>query len=327
MTPAFWFEETPVHWWQLLVIFNLVTAWVLGGLLAVSFRSLALIAAEGQRGRSTTVRRAAIGILFLVLGALYAMIVWPMIVWNHPARILTVGTAVLVPVVAAARRRRNPGGPFPRPRPVLGILFIAVLLFLAAATSLRAGLVTLKGHRVVQLVEVTGETRPETISAAGDPGGTVQVTAHHVILVLTDGSVGADVWVYGSRVAFTGRALLVSKAFNRLDVPNLYEYLTIHNGARDSDGGEAVPYFSVPFPDGGSLGLRPWWRGARNAMLNAWASLGRHSSLLGLRMVYNQSPYYPLTEAQGKPLKEDFLFDLMLDGIPTSRGSSPLERR
>lgn len=325
MIPALWLEQSPIHWWQRLVAFNLVTALVLGCLLAVSFRALALIPAEGQRGRASAVRRAGIGILFLILGALYAMIAWPMIVWNHPARILTVGTAVLVPVVSAARRKRNPGGPFPRPRPVLGILFITVLLFLVAATLLRAGLVTLKGHRVVQLVEVTGETRPETVPVPGDPGGTEQVAAHHVILVLTDGSVGADVWVYGTRVAFTGRAFLVSKAFNRMDIPNLYEFLAIHNGARDSEGGGAAPYFSVPFPDGGSLSLRSWWRGARNALLDAWVSLGKHSGLLGLRMVYNQSPYYPLADAQGKPLKKDYLLDLMLDGVPSSRGSSPLE--
>jgi hypothetical protein len=328
MTLGFWQAHPGPNWWLRAGFFNLVIALVLGVFLALAFRFFVLIWAERAQSRGTRVLRGVLGVVFLALGALYALVAWPMFVWDHPARIMASGSAVAVPLVAAARRRKNPRGPYPPLVTVFGFLFVILLLMVAVATLLRAGLVTLKGHRVVQLVEVTGETRAEIVpGTAGDPSGAKQVTAHRVILLLTDGSTGADVWVYGSRVAFAGRALLVSKAFNRMNVPNLYEFLTIHNGGSAFKEGNPAPYFSVPFPDGGSLALNSWWRPVRDVLLNAWADLGKDSALLGLRIVENQSPYYPLADADGRPLKGNYLLDLTLDGVPTSRGSSPLERR
>lgn len=325
---GFWQLHQPPDWWHRVGGFNLVMALVLGLLLGISFRSFALVLVERERGWRVSALRELMGVVFLALGCLYALFAWPMLIWDRPARALASGAAVLVPLAAALRRRKNPGGPYPSPVPFFGFLFVGLILVVAVNTLLRAGFITLDMDRVPLLVDVTEETRPELApgtEALGRtrPGG---VTAHRVILWLPDGSPAADVWVYGDRVAFEGRALVVSKTFNALGVPNLYEFLSVHNGAKAFQGGASAPYFSRPFPHQGALAVHPWWLPVQRHLLNAWARLGKHSAVLGIRFVRNRSPDYPLTDAEGRPLKREYLLDLTLEGVPTSRGSSPLDR-
>ena len=274
--------------------------------------------------------RIAMGAVFMGLGCLYTIFAWPMLVWDRPARALAAVTIVLLPVVAAVRH--NMGRASRLARVVAGFVsafLILVLLVVATVTLMRAGFITLKGDRVPLMVELTGETRTQTVSWSppNQPPRQEQVTARRLVVWLPDGSRAADAWVYGDRVAVGGRAVLFSKRLNAVGVPNLYEFLEIHNGAGSSGANKQPASFSMPFPHSGHLAVHPWWHTLEARILNDWQRATENSPLWALQIVYNQSPYYPLVDKDGEPVKRRFLLDLTLDGTPTSRGSSPLESK
>jgi hypothetical protein len=330
LIPAFlWVFRRP-NIWVRIGAFNLSLAIVMGAFYGIAFRSFLLLAVAKDRTAASTTGRILKGVVFLVLGTLYAVVAWPMIAWDHPARVLAAVTVVLPPLMAGIRHAKGWGLGFPKVVRTLVSSFLILVLFAAAlATLLRAGFITLKADRVPLVLDVTGETRAESIPAVAGSGTAVnrRVTAHHIILWLWDGSRGPDVWVYGDRVAFVGRAILFSRPLNILGVPNLYEFREIRNGAASGGGTGNHPAFSMPFPHPGPLAVRPWWRSIQLSILNAWQAAIDSHSLCGIRSVENSSPYYPLVGPGGEPVRKRYLLDLTLDGIPTSRGSSPLESR
>ncbi len=310
--------------------FNLVIALILGLFLGLGLRSFTRWAFNPRAGADTVWRRIVVGDVFLALGAFYGLFAWPMLIWDRPARALAAAAIVLPPLAAVPRGKKNresgTRGPGAR---VASSSFVVVVVAAAILTLLRTGFITLKGDRVPLLLDVTGESRPETLPGASSGGAQhpEQVTAHRVVIWLPNGEPATDVWAYGSEVAIEGRALLFSSRLNALAVPNLYELLSIHNGAREAGGPGNLPYFTAPLPHAGSLAVHPWWRPIQSGILEAWENAFAEDSIWAIHFVHNHSPYYPLVGPDGQPLKRRFLLDLTLSGVPTSRGSSPLERR
>jgi hypothetical protein len=307
---AFWQVHKPPNFWLQAGAFNLSMAIIAGALFGIALRALLLAVVGGQARRATSVLLGAKGVVFLAFGAYYLRVAWPMLIWDRPARFLAAITLLLPALVAAIRRRKGWAG---GPRKLGGRLLAGILMFIlfvaAALTLLRAGFITLAGDRVPMMVEVTGETR----------GGVV----HHVILWLPDGAPAADLWVEGERVAFTGRAVVFSHRLNAMGFPNLYQFLSV----RAAGAGSGSQEFSWPMPHTGPLEARSSWIPLQAAILAAWPRAPEAGpSFFGMRMFQNQSPFYPLTGKSGEPLKGRYLLDLTLEGVPTSRGSSPLEK-
>ncbi len=323
---AFYFHKPPSFWLR-IGGFNLVLALVLGLFLGLAMRHYAVFLFEKLRGRHGNVRDLIIADIFLIPGIFYALFAWPMLIWDRPARALAAGAIVLVPLVAVLRREKA-SQPLPRLGAGRGLYpAFCVLLFLTAVfTLMRSGYIALKGDRVPLILDVTGETRVETLPQAppGAAASPATLTTHHVIIWLPDGEAALDVWAYGDKIAMNGRALIFSHALNRLGVANLYQLLSVDNGAK---GGDGPGFFFAPFPDRGPLHVHPWWRPIEDALWRAWEGAFGQDSRLGVRAVDNRSPDYPLVDAEGRPLKRRYLLDLTLEGVATSRGPSPLERR
>jgi hypothetical protein len=302
--------HTPPNFWLQIGAFNLAMAIVAGAFFGIGLRALLLAAMEGKGRRAFAQGQVVQGVVFLALGGLYLQVAWPMLAWDRRARFLAAIAVLLPPLVAIVRRAK---GWAPAPRKPAGRVLTGLLTFVlfvaAALTLLRAGFITLAGDRVAMVLEVTGETR----------GGVV----HHVILWLPDGAKAADIWMEGNQVAFAGRAVIFSHRLNAMGFPNLYQFLNIR--ARGSASGWSV--FSWPMPHEGPLRIHRWWIPLQALILAAWPRAPEGGdSFLGMRIIQNQSPFYPLTGQEGDPLRRRYLLDLTLDGIPTSRGSSPLEK-
>jgi hypothetical protein len=328
MGPALLWIHEPPNFWLRIGAFNLAMAIVVGAFGGIGTRALLVVYMDWTGGRGFSKMRALKGAEFLLLGALYGLFAWPMLKWDHPARILTAITILLPPIVACYRRSkgRAPSPPKLAAR-LLGAFLILVLLVAAMLTLLRAGFITLASDRVPLIVEITGESKSETIRTLGPPWGNRTVTTHRVIVYLPDGTPGADLWIPGDRVAFAGRAVLFSRRLNAMGFPNLYQFLNAQGG-NPQGATSGMDLFLQPIPHTGPLAVHPWWAPIQAGILRAWPRAPEGTSpLLDVRIVENQSPFYPLLGKEGQPLKAHYLLDLTLDGIPTSRGSSPLENR
>jgi hypothetical protein len=320
----------PPNFWVRIGAFNLSLAIVCGAFFGISLRSFVLFVLERERSSKERVLRFLKGTVFMVLGGLYAHATWPMLAWDRPARALAVLTLVMPPVVAAIRHARGHEARLPRAiRRAVAWILIFVLLIAAVDTLLRSGMITLKTDRVTMMLQLTGEIRDQNLSSTGASGPVEDrlIKAHRVILWLSDGTQGADVWVRGDRVAFQGRAILFSKGLNKMGVPNLYQFETIQSSVSESEGSPESGTSSTPFPYVGSLAVRSWWRPIQAWIFDHWPRGEPDNSLLGIQIVRNRSPDYPLVGAGGAPIERRFLLDLTLEGVPTSRGSSPLEGR
>lgn len=325
-----WWGSGPPNVWVRIGAFNLAMAIVVGAFFGIGARSLLLVFIGPNGGRGTWLLRAMKGAVFLALGGLYTLFAWPMLVWDRPARLFAVITVVFPPLVAGLRRS-NGRAPHPlKLRGRLAAVLLKLVLFAAAIlTLLRAGFITLKADRVSLLLEITGETKSENGGggSSGRPAREPGVTAHHVILWLPDGTPATDLWVPGGRVAFRGKAVLFSRRLNAMGFPNLFRFLEAANGALDPRNADDFPLFSVPLPGTGPLAVNPLWRPIQAGILRAWPRAPEGAwPLWEIRVIERQSPFYPLVDEQGQPLKARFLLDVTLEGVPTSRGSSPLEK-
>ncbi len=319
-----WQAHKPPNFWLKIGAFNLAMAIVAGAFFGIGLRVLVLAAFDWKRDRRRAVLRLAKGEVFLLLGAFYTVFAWPMLVWDHPARFLAAITILLPPLVTVIRCSKGLTAAAPKlGARLLSAFLVAVLLVAAVLTLLRAGFITLAADRVPLLLEVTGETAGRPLGTA-TPSALRVAAVHHVILWLPSGAPVADLWIEGDRVSFGGRAVLFSHQLNALGFPNLYQFLTVRAaGAR----GGSVNEFWASLPHTGPLAVNPLWRPIQAAILSLWPRAPEGAStLLGVRIRQNQSPYYPLTGPDGQPLKARFLLDLTLEGVPTSRGSSPLEK-
>ena len=317
----------PPNFWVRIGAFNLSLAIILGAFFGLSLRSYLLFAVDRECRMGEPLWRFAKGTILLGLGVLYANVAWPMLAWDRPARALAVITVVLPVLVAGFRHARGlRPGISPGLAKAISALLTCILLAATILTMLRSGLIALKTDRVTMILQVTGETRDEDVSLLPESSSTRTKFAksYRVILWLSDGTKGADVWIPGDAVAFRGRAILFSKRLNKMGFPNLYQFESVEGVVSTSGNSSSSPVFAMPFPHTDSLAIRSWWWPIQNAIYNSWPRGSPEDSLLAIDVQTNRSDSYPLLNPDGTPVKERYLFDLTLDGRPTSRGSSPL---
>jgi hypothetical protein len=319
----------PPNFWIRIGAFNLAMAVTAGAFIGIALRSLLLALIDRASGPKPALLRGLKGILFLAIGSYYIGVAWPMLIWDRPARIVFMITALAPPIVAAIRYSK--GGLRAAARPagrVVSVILTFVLFVAAALTLLRAGFITLKADRVPMLLEVTGESK--TLGGLTGQGPTPEIryqSLHHVILLLPDGAPAVDVWLPGDRLAFQGRAVIFSHRLNAMGFPNLYRLEWVNVQDR-SDFPERYRSYAAALPRFGPLEVHPGWAPIQAAMLRFWPRADENGSpFWGVRIFENQSPFYPLENPDGTPLKKDFLLDLTLQGVPTSRFTSPLEKR
>jgi hypothetical protein len=314
--------------WSRTKVYNPFVALILALLVAVSLRFFLLVILESRRGSSVILVRLASGALFLVLSWLYFLFVTPLLDWDRPARavaaIAVAGVLVWVIIRDIKGRITQPLGY------VAGLLYLAlyiVLLGVATLSLIHTGYIALTGDRVTLVVNVTGETRNETgqwTPPSGKPGAE-SVTAHHVIIWLPYGQKAADLWMVGDEIAVQGKAIHFSPTLNALGIPQLYSLVSAHNGYLRPQRQNAYPPQTVAFHGNGPLEVHPWWRPIQDRFLSFWAGHLGSNAWYSINVVDNESPYYPLVDKDGKPVRNNFLLVLKTDGIATSRGSSPLE--
>jgi hypothetical protein len=321
--------HAPPNLWIRIGAFNLAMAVTAGALAGIGLRSLLLAWIDRASGTKPTTLRVSKGIIFLALGWYYLAVAWPMLIWDHPARIVFMLTALAPPLVAAFRYSKGGLRGAPKLARQIVTWCLTFVFFVATAlTLLRAGFITLKADRVPMLLEVTGEIRTSSeLIGQGESQEILYQAARHVILLLPDGTPAADVWIPGDRVAFQGQAVIFSHALNAMGFPNLYRLERVTSERRIE-----IPVGSrrhlAALPPVGPLRVHSWWAPIQEAMLRFWPRADKDGSpFWGVRIFENQSPFYPLVNPDGTPLKKDFLLDLTLDGIPTSRFTSPLEKR
>src|SRR5512143_3801358 len=100
-------QPTPGHpgpnIWIRIGAFNLALAITAGAFVGIGLRALLLAWMDRSSGARATALRILKGFVFLALGAYYLYVAWPMIIWDRPARILFMLTALAPPIVAVIR--------------------------------------------------------------------------------------------------------------------------------------------------------------------------------------------------------------------------------
>ena len=301
-------------------------AFILALFFALSVRSFILLFIQSSRGASAILFRFLAGTALLVLGWLYFLFASPLLIWDRPARAVAIITFVAVPLWTVIRHARGWGK---KPDGVLAKLvkaaLFAVLIITATSTIIRTGYIAVTGDRVTLLVDVTGETRNQTVP--GRTAGEGTLVAHRIIFWLPTGEKAADMWLYGDEMAVHGKTIRFSHALNAMDIPNLYALQYAHNGYLSTERQNAYPQEAIPFPGTGELAVHRWWRPVQERLLNLWANLSSSGSWWAIQMGDNESPYYPLIDPDGKPVHKYFLLVLQPEAVAISRGSSPLENR
>jgi hypothetical protein len=317
----------PIFWIP-VGVYNPLLAFILALFFALSVRFFILLFIEGKRRASSTLFHLLAGAVFLVLGWLFFLFATSLLIWDRPARAVAVITfvGVLLWVVirhAKGRATKSTGI-------VEGLVYVvlfAVFMLAAILTIIRTGYIALTGDRVTLIVNVTGETRNQTVSwtTPGGLAGEKSLAVHRIIFWLPTGDAAADMWIYGDEVAVHGKAIRFSRFLNGIGIPNLYALQYAHNGYLSPEGQNAYPPEAIPFPGTGSLAVHPWWHPVQNRLLNFWANLAASGSWWTIQIADNESAYYPLIDPEGRPIHKNFLLVLKPTGVATSKGSSPLE--
>jgi len=355
----------PISQHSILVqAYNPLLAFILALFFALSIRFFILLFSAKNRGVLLTTYRLLAGIIFLLLGWLYALFVSPLLIWDRPARATAAVTFVAVLLWTVARSAGSGATKSPGFLSVtIRLILFVILLFAATATIIRTGYIALVGDRVTLLVDVTGETRSETPNWSSFTGQTPNqpLTLHHVVIWLPTGEKAADTWIFGDSFAVRGTAIRFSPTLRAMKIPNLYALVEIHNWYSTPERLSTQPAVRYWIPNSGPLSVHPWWRPIQNRLLAWWAgrdyypprlievrmsvppkiptwSQGNPHQVLSvhtgdtsprawwaIQMSDNESPLYPLVDAAGKPVQNKFLLVLRPNAIPTSRGSSPLE--
>jgi hypothetical protein len=297
---------------------SLLVAGVLGAFLALALRTwLPLV--RGPRSWPRAAGRAAGGLAFGVLAGLYALFTAPLQAWDAPAALaaLAAGGAVLGGAALGRLARRT--GALRGPLPALGsAVVVLALLLVGALTLMRAGFLALTEDRLVLLVELTGETRPEAVRWAppNGPPREATLTAHRVMLRTAAGAPVAEGWVYGDQVAVKGRVLRVAPLLAAAGLPGLFELQFAHNGYATPERHAAYPHAATPLPRLGPLAVHPWWRPVQARLLAHWER-GAPAGW-GIRSVVTESTYFPLVDAQGQALRATYRLVVTPGGFSSS---------
>jgi hypothetical protein len=234
-------------------------------------------------------------------------------------------TAFIIFLRVALRHGR---GKPPRSRGIFALLLTTIVLLcvllVAALTVMRSGFVALTSDRVTLLVNVTGETKPELVRWAppNQPARQENLITHHVIFLGPEGRPVGEVWMYGDEVAVKGRVLRLPPLLNAAGIPNLYELLFAHNGYKTVERFNSLPHMAVPLLPLGTLIVHPWLRPLQRRIMNHWMKPTSNGSAWNIKAVSDESTYYPLIDAEGKPIHQTFLLVLTPGGFSTGRSPS-----
>lgn len=307
----------------LVQIQNLASAGVLSAFLALSVRAFALPFVDRGRHLVVTALRFATGVAFLALGALYGLFTAQMLVWDARAVVVAAATALLVLARLAFRHVMGMKAQGPPPGALAVLVQLALLLSLllvAAVTLMRAGFAALTEDRTILLVDVTGETGGQVVRWAppDQPMREERLSTHRVVLRTPDGDRVGEAWIYGDEVAVKGRVLRLSPVLNAAGVPNLFELLFVHNGYATAESHNARPHTAIPLPPMGPLAVHPWWRPLQSRLLERWEKGTTAESAWAVRSATTESTYYPLIDAQGRPVRQTFRLVLTPGGFSSS---------
>jgi hypothetical protein len=305
----------------LVVLRGLLVAFVLAALLSLALRSLLLVVLDGGRGAAVALLRLAAGLAFGTLGVLYLLIAAPSVEWNAASLGFALATATAVLATPFLHRRRPVSSPLPSPwLALLLVLLLVGLPLLGVLSLLPVGFLALHEDRPVMLVDVTGETRVQVVRwAPPDAAPRAEpLTAHRVVFRTPAGEPVAEAWVYGDQVAVKGRVLRLSPLLVAAGVPNLFELQFAHNGYLTADRHAGYPHLAVPLPPTGPLAVHRWWRPLQGRLLQAWERESSDSPGWAVRSLTTESTYYPLVDAEGRPLRRQFQLVLTPGGLSSS---------
>jgi hypothetical protein len=299
---------------------SLLVAVVFGALIGCGLRALLRLLLDHHRGLrhnlSHGVSAAAYGAL--VLG--YAALVGPAVSWGERTLLCAALAAGLV--VGGSLSRRFLFGARAGFSPTLALLrlvLLLVILLLALLCLLRTGFLNLTTDRPVLRIEITGETRPQTVRFAppDEPMQELSLTAHRILFHTPEGEVIAEEWIYGDEVAIKGRVLRLPPLLNAMGISNLFELQFIHNGYLTAERHNSQPHLARPLRPFGTLAVAPTWQPLRDRF---WHFLETRpdSSHLATRTVSSESTYFPLLDAQGKPIAKTFALVLTPGGLTTN---------
>lgn len=346
-----------------VVLYNPLLAFIVALFFSLAVRSFILLIARRHSSLFAKLVGLLAAIVFLLLGWLDTLFASPQLVWDRPARATAAVTlvAVLLWTVARSVGRQTTKSHRFLVVSVKLALFV-ILLFTATLTLMRAGYIALVGDRVTLLVRVTGEMNIETLSwtPPSGPTRTEPLILHHVVIWLPTGEKAADVWCLGDAIAVHGTAIRFSPALRALRVPNLYRLEYIRNWYSTPERLSTSPAAVYPFSNSGPLKVHRWWSPIQSRLLSWWsgnaysqsqfsavtiggpplappswrdpylpipghAGIETPPSWWAIQMSDDESPLYPLVDADGRPAPKTYLLVLTTGGFATSRRSSPLE--
>lgn len=294
---------------------------VVGLLVGFSARALLrlLLANRGQSW-PVAIWRGLVALAFAALAAGFVSMAGGALRWDRPQLIAgSVALGVLtLPTLWRGIRRRPPASPS-----LVGLLLSAVLLLSAllgaAVVLMHSGFLALVSERPVLLVELTGVTRPQTVRWAppDQPLRSEALVSHQVLLKTLSGETVTEAWLYGDQVAIKGRVLRLSPYLLIAGMHNLFELSFAHNGYLTAERHASMPHQSVPLPPPatGSLAVEPRWRPLRDRLLATWERKAAGHQDLAVRAATIESTYFPLVDAEGKPVKHTYQLVLTSGGL------------
>jgi hypothetical protein len=302
---------------ELLRLQSVVGAVVLGLLAGSGLRLLLLLSLDNRQSRPRAALRVlvALGYAGLLLG--YFSLVGPMLQWD--LRSLTLASAAVLLQVSGLLLWRVVRGVVPQPSLLsflLRTILVLLVLLLALVSVMRAGFLHLTTDRPILLLELSGETRPQTVrwAAPDQPIQQQTLRAHHIRFLTPDGALFSEEWLYGDQVAVKGRSLRFHPLLQAAGVTNLFDLQFVHNGYFTVERHNTNPHVARPLAPIGSLRAPPPLVPLRDGLLR-WLAMRPEDSRWAVRTVTSESTYFPLVDSQGQPLRHTFQLVLTPGGL------------
>lgn len=302
---------------ELLRLQAAVAALVLGLLAGSGLRLLLLLWLDKQQSRPRAGLRLvfASGYVGLLLG--YFSLVGPMLQWDMRL-LLTACGATLLPVIGLVLWRVV-RGTLPQPSLLsflLRVILVLLVVVLTLVSVMRAGFLNLTTDRPLLLLELSGETRPQTVrwAAPDQPLQEQTLRAHRIRFLTPEGVLFSEEWLYGDQVAVKGRSLRFHPFLQAAGVTNLFDLQFVHNGYFTAERHSTNPHQARPLKPTGTLSAPPKLVPLRDGLLH-WLASRPENSRWAVRTVTSESTYFPLVDSQGQPVKHTFELVLTPGGL------------
>ena len=296
---------------------SLVIATVLGLLGGCGLRALLLVALDRGQSWPRIGVRALVAAAYGALAFGYAGLLAKTITWDRRHVVaLSLGAGLMIVGLLFWRLVL---GSVPR-LTLTGWLLRAVLLLsvvvLMLLSLMRAGFLNLTTDLPVLRIEVTGETRPQTVrfAAPDQPMQELSLRAHRVLFRTPGGELLTEEWIYGDQVAIKGRVLRLHPLLNSIGIPNWFELQFLHNGYFTAERHSSQPHVARKLVMGGSLTVAPEWQPQRDRILH-WLQTRPEQSQWAIRAATSESTYFPLIDAQGRAQTHTFELVLTPGGL------------